>query len=102
MQDISVWYTSSEETTPMAHSFTITLTQDIASVLKHVESSITGNGGSFQGNSEKGAFQGHTVAGLIRGEYCSVSDKEIRITITNKPFIVPYAMIETEIRRYFG
>jgi len=102
MQNFSVWYTFSEEMTPMAHSFTVTLTEDIASVLRHVESSITGSGGSFQGNSEKGAFQGHTVAGLIRGEYCSVSDKEIKITITNKPFIVPYGMIETEIRRYFG
>jgi len=86
----------------MAHSFTIALTQDIASVLKHVESSITGNGGHFQGDSEKGAFQGHTVAGLIKGEYCSVSEHEIKITIINKPFIVPYGMIETEIRKYFG
>ena len=86
----------------MAHSFTVTLQQDIATVLKHVESWITESGGTFQGDTGKGAFQGHTVAGLIKGEYCSLSDKEIQITITGKPFIVPYGMIETEIRKYFG
>jgi hypothetical protein len=73
----------------------------MAAVLKHVETSITGNGGRFRGDTEKGTFQGHTVAGLIRGDYCALSDREIKITITDKPFIVPYSMIETEIRKYF-
>ena len=86
----------------MAHSFTITLVHNIPSVLKHVESVITGSGGMFRGDAEKGNFQGQTVAGLIKGEYCALSENEIRITITGKPFIVPYGMIEAEIRKYFG
>jgi hypothetical protein len=86
----------------MAHSFTITVAHDIVSVVKHMESVITENGGRFQGDAEKGDFQGHTVAGLIKGQYCTVSGNEIQITITDKPFFVPYGMIETEVRKYFG
>lgn len=86
----------------MAHSFTVALTRDLEAVLRHVEESITGNGGRFEGDTTQGSFQGHTVAGLIKGVYSAVSEKEIAITITDKPFIVPYSMIETEIRKYFG
>ena len=86
----------------MAHSFTIALAHDIASVLKHVESAVAENGGRFWGDAEKGNFQGSTVVGPIKGEYCAVSDNEITITITDKPFFVPYEMIEAEIRKYFG
>jgi hypothetical protein len=86
----------------MAHSFTITLFHDIASVLKHVESAITDNGGRFQGDPEKGDFQGRTVVGPIKGQYCALAENEIKITITDKPFFVPYEMIESEIRKYFA
>lgn len=86
----------------MAHSFNVKISRDITAVLKSVESYITGNGGTFEGDAARGIFQGRTPAGMIKGEYSSVAEDEIRITITDKPFIVPHGMIETEIRRYFG
>ncbi|GAB4484300.1 MAG: hypothetical protein OHK006_08260 [Thermodesulfovibrionales bacterium] len=86
----------------MAHSFTVMLTKDLESVLRHAEALITGNGGRFEGDTSKGTFQGRTVAGVIKGAYSAATAKEITITITDKPFIVPYSMIETEIRKYFG
>ena len=85
----------------MSHAFTVKLNNEIPLVLKKVESEITGSGGSFKGNSEKGSFDGKSLLGLIRGEYCCVSNNEIRITITHKPFLVPYHVIESEIRKYF-
>lgn len=86
----------------MAHIFTLAISDDISSVLASVESAITGSGGIFSGDAEKGVFQGNSVMGPIKGEYCSVAENEIRITIKNKPFIVPYSMIEGEIKKYFG
>jgi hypothetical protein len=86
----------------MAHTFKVALGEEISSVLKRVESAITGNGGTFQGDAEKGSFHGNSVMGPIRGEYCSLAGNEIRITITGKPFIVPYGMIESEIKKYFS
>ena len=85
----------------MAHSFTITLTDEISSVLGRVRSEITGNGGRFEGNTEYGSFDGHSVLGPIKGEYRCIAGNEIEITITHKPFIVPYGTIESEIKQYF-
>ena len=85
----------------MAHSFTITLTDEISSVLGRVRSEITGNGGRFEGNTEYGSFDGKSVLGLIKGEYRCIAGNEIEITITHKPFIVPYGTIESEIKQYF-
>jgi hypothetical protein len=85
----------------MSHDFTVQLNNEIPSVLKKVESEITGNGGNFKGNEEKGSFDGKTLLGLIRGEYCCLSGNEIKITITHKPLLVPYSVIESEIKKYF-
>ncbi|MBI5633780.1 MAG: hypothetical protein HZA15_09915 [Nitrospirae bacterium] len=86
----------------MAHTFTVALNDEIAAVLGRVESAITESGGTFQGDSSKGVFQGISVMGPVKGEYSSVSENEIRITINDKPFIVPYSMIEGEIKKYFS
>ncbi len=86
----------------MAHIFTVAISDEISSVLARVESAITGSGGTFFGNAEKGIFQGNSIMGPIKGEYCSVSGNEMRITIMDKPFVVPYSMIEGEVRKYFS
>ena len=86
----------------MAHSFIVRLTDDITLVLDRVRSSITGNGGKFEGDAEGGSFEGKTVVGMIKGEYRYVAANEIKITIIHKPFIVPYGSIESEIRQYFS
>lgn len=86
----------------MAHIFTVAISKEISSVLARVESAITGSGGTFSGDTEKGAFQGNSIMGPIKGEYCAVSGNEIRITIKDKPFVVPYSMIEGEIKKYFS
>jgi len=86
----------------MAHTFTVALNDEISSVLSRVEAAITGSGGTFLGDSSKGVFQGNSIMGPIKGEYCSVSGSEIRITIRDKPFVVPHSMIEGEIKKYFS
>lgn len=86
----------------MPHSFTISIRDEISSILKKVESEITGSGGRFEGNTECGFFDGKSILGLIKGEYRCLSDKEIKITITAKPFIVPDSRIESEIKKYFS
>jgi hypothetical protein len=86
----------------MPHSFTITLSDEISAVLQRVESEITGKGGSFMCNTERGSFAGRSLLGVIKGEYRGTAENEIRITITDKPFAVPYGMIESEIKKYFS
>lgn len=86
----------------MAHSFTVTVSAALSEHLKNTEAEIRSNGGSFRGDVESGEFEGKSFLGPIRGEYCRISDNEIRITITDKPLMVPHGLIEAEIRQYFG
>ena len=85
----------------MSHSFTVKVTDILAERLKKTADEITGNGGSFEGDIESGSFKGTSFLGLITGEYCRISEDEIKFTITDKPFIVPYSIIESEIKNYF-
>ncbi|RPI34920.1 MAG: hypothetical protein EHM54_08975 [Nitrospiraceae bacterium] len=85
----------------MAHSFTVKLTDEISSVIGRVRDEITGSGGRFEGNDEYGSFDGSSFLGTIKGEYRCISGNEIEITITDKPFILPYGTIESEIKQYF-
>jgi hypothetical protein len=86
----------------MGHSFTISVSGPLSVALAKVGSEITGSGGSFEGSESSGTFSGKTPLGVIRGDYCCISAKEIKITIIEKPFLVPYSSIESKIREYFG
>lgn len=86
----------------MAHSFTISISGPISVAVGKIGSEIICSGGSFEGNESCGTFFGKTPLGFVKGEYCCVSTNEIRITIVEKPFLVPYSIVESKIREYFG
>lgn len=86
----------------MAHSFIITIEDDLASTLKEVEDAIIENGGEFEGDTSSGEFSGKTKLGKVMGEYNCLEDNEVEITITKKPFAAPKGKIESAIREYFA
>jgi hypothetical protein len=86
----------------MAHTFTIIPSDEIQVVIGRVRSTITEYGGSFLGDEGSGSFFGRTPLGFIKGEYFCATEKEIRVTIIDKPFLLPYRIIESKIREYFG
>jgi len=86
----------------MAHCFTIRISDEIEAVLKQVAQTLASGGGSLDGSTERGSFFGCTPIGRIRGEYLCLSLEEIKVTITDKPFLLTYGVIEAEIRKYFG
>ncbi len=90
------------EADQMSHSFTVAVSEELAERLKKTKSEITESGGSFEGNMEAGKFSGNSFLGPVKGEYCRISACEIKVTITDKPFVVPYGLIEDQIRNYFG
>ena len=89
-----------ESTSSSKHSFIVKLHDEISSAVEKIKSAIIGSGGSFEGDRECGCFQGKSVIGLIKGEYRSISDTEVEITIGDKPFILPYKTIESRIKKY--
>jgi hypothetical protein len=84
------------------HSFIVKLKDEVSSILSKMKSIITGKGGSFEGNKEYGSFEGKSVLGTIKGEYRSISDNEIEITIDDKPLLISYSTIESEIKKYLS
>ena len=80
----------------VAHTFKVSINNDLSSTLKKVEKAIVENGGKFKGNTDKGGF-----SGKVKGEYVVLSKDKVEITITRKPFVVPSRKIESAIREYF-
>ena len=85
---------------PVKHSFIVKLKDEVSTILNKMKSVITGKGGSFEGNKECGSFEGKLLLGTIKCEYRSISADEIEIIIDDKPFIMPYSRIESEIKKY--
>jgi hypothetical protein len=82
--------------------FTVASNGDLTATLVRVEKTITSKGGSFSGDTTQGQFSGVTPVGNVKGKYTVNANKDIEITITDKPFIAPMAIIENKIRDYFA
>jgi hypothetical protein len=91
-----------ENTSLTKYSFIVKLTHEISPILRKVKSIITGQGGSFEGNTECGFFDGKSVMGTIKVKYRSISNNEVEIIIEDKPFIIPTQTIESEIKKYLS
>jgi len=86
----------------LAYSFKISIKKDLSASLKEAEDAIVENGGEFKGDTSNGIFLGKTMMGKVQGEYSSISDNEVEITITKKPFIASKGKIESAIREFFS
>ncbi len=80
----------------MAHTFRISIINDLSATLRKVEKAIIEKGGQFRGDADKGEF-----SGKVHGKYVVFSQNKVEITITRKPFAVPNRKIESAIREYF-
>jgi hypothetical protein len=82
------------------HSFIVKLKDEVSSILGRMKAMITGKGGSFEGNKDCGSFEGKSALGTIKCEYRSISANEVEIIIDDKPFVMSYSRIESEIKKY--
>jgi hypothetical protein len=83
------------------HSFSIKVRDKLSSILQKANSKVTDMGGRLEGNIDYGCFQNNSALGLIKGEYRSISDNEIEISIIKKPHSIPYTFIESKIKEQF-
>jgi len=70
--------------------------EDISQAIQTVRSGIENKGGTFNGNEKQGNFQ----AKGITGQY-QVSNL-VSVIILDKPFVIPYSLIEKEVKNYFN
>ncbi|WP_461255659.1 DUF4384 domain-containing protein [Treponema sp. R80B11-R83G3] len=78
------------------YNFSFTKPVNISQAIQTIRREIEDKGGVFIGNEQQGSFHVCGIAGLY------LVTELVTITITTKPIIIPYALIEKEIRSYFG
>ena len=81
----------------MACDFTIPFSGDAEAILAKAKSTVQGQGGDFNGNTDNGEFNVAVFGNKIVGNY-AVSGQTLHITITDKPFMVPCAAIENFLK----
>lgn len=67
--------------------------------LNHIRKEIETAGGIFQGDSNKGTIAVQTPFGKIAGTY-NIRGRAAQIEITDMPFLLSPAMIESKIKTY--
>ena len=81
----------------MSKSFDIPLTGDAAALVAKAEQVAREAGAEFSGDARAGRF----AASGVEGEYTVQSDT-ITVTITKKPIIAPWSLVEEKVRSFFA
>jgi hypothetical protein len=81
----------------MSKAFEVKLSSDPNEVIAKAKVAARDNGVNFEGDSQTGHFSGHG----IEGSYL-ILENNLAIQISKKPFIMPWSMIETTLRKYFA
>jgi hypothetical protein len=90
-----------EEDDMAKHSFSVGFMGTPVETVAKAKAAIEKFGGTFTGDATKGDLVASTPAGKVKGSY-SVEGQTITINITDKPFIVPWSMIEAQIRKFLS
>ena len=77
----------------MACEFSIPFSGVPDAVLTKARSAVQGQGGTFNGDGNSGAFDVTVFGNTINGSY-SVSGQNLQIKILSKPFFLPCSTIE--------
>jgi acyl carrier protein len=78
------------------YNFSFAKPGNIVQAIQAVKNGIEGKGGVFTGNEQQGSFKASGIAGRYQ-----VHDL-VSVEISEKPAIIPYILIEKEIKRFFG
>ena len=81
----------------MAKSFIIDFKEDLDNLLSKAKQFAEANKANFHGDHRSGRFWGNG----IEGEY-KIQSSIIAVTITRKPLLAPWSIVESEITRFFS
>ena len=81
----------------MSKTFTVTIPPDDADFLGNTRRAVEAMGATLDGDDKVGTFAGRGV----EGEY-SVEGDQVTVTITKKPALAPWPIIETIVKDFFS
>ena len=79
----------------MARTFSVTKTSDSLSLLARAKKMANDTGATLVGDGEAGRFS-HL---MLKGEY-RVTGDVVMVTITDKAWMVPWAVVESRVREF--
>ena len=81
----------------MSHTFSIPMTEDPETLVAKARRTATEAGADFAGDAASGRF----AAMGVEGGY-EVRDGRVVVTVTRKPGLAPWSMVESKLRGFFG
>jgi hypothetical protein len=81
----------------MSRSFTLPLRESPAAVLERAHRTAHDLKATFEGDTTSGRFTGIGVEGRYR-----ITGDTIEVTITDKPFLVPWFLVEQQVKQFFA
>lgn len=81
----------------MSKSFEVKLNCNADQLIAKAKNTAHSNGIHFVGDEQTGHFAGHG----IEGSYLIMEDT-LCVKIAKKPFIMPWSLIESTLRKYFS
>ncbi len=81
----------------MSKSFDIPLTGDAGALVAKAEETARQAGAEFSGDTSSGRF----AASGVEGQY-TVKGDTITVTITKKPMVAPWSLVEQKVRSFFA
>jgi hypothetical protein len=78
------------------YRFTFDRPRDMAAAIRTVRAGIQAKGGSFSGDETSGTFS----VSKMTGEYRVAA--QATVLIIEKPALIPYSLIENEVKKFFG
>lgn len=81
----------------MSRSFSIKIQEDPGALVARAEKLARKAGAEFKGDAHSGSFAGSGV----EGQY-AVEEDIITVTITRKPMIAPWSLVENKVKGFFA
>lgn len=81
----------------MSKVLEVKIDSDPKEILDKVKIEASRNGLFFNGDEARGNFSGHGIEGDY--EFC---DGILRLTVSKKPLIAPWGLVESKVRSYFA
>lgn len=80
-----------------ACQFTITISQDPATILDKAKKLMESQGGTMNGDVNSGSFEVSFMSNEVNGSY-KVNGQELELTINKKPMFIPCNAIESYLK----
>ena len=81
----------------MSLKMNVSIKEDVACLISKIKDLIQKEGGSFNGDTEKGSISLGSLMGTVKGNYV-VNGNVCVLEITDKPFVATQGFIESKIR----